>query len=143
MTGVPPALPVFRYQMRPPGTLRKASPAASAGGAEVAAGASTLSAGALSLGLQATRLSAATRTASWNRIMSDPNSDGVIVLVGAWQISLAQQAAVLQCVSLRTPFRLVHTDNQEPQSQRQFGDQCNPLDIRDRQCGKSRKLLIQ
>jgi hypothetical protein len=40
----------------------------------------------------------------------------------------------LRGLSAHTPFRLIHTDNKEPQSQRQFGDKGDPWKIRDRQC---------
>ena len=40
----------------------------------------------------------------------------------------------LSCRSLRPPFRLVDADNNEPQGQRQFGDESDPRKIRDWQC---------
>src|SRR5262249_51832549 len=55
--------------MWPPGTLRYASPAASAGAAAAVAGATDLRAGALSPGLQETMLNAATPTVTWNLII--------------------------------------------------------------------------
>src|SRR6266513_6148459 len=54
--------------------------------------------------------------------------------MGPLASSIGWMSLSVALAGLRPPFRLVHADNKEPQGQRQFGDERNPLKIRDRQC---------